>query len=154
MRIILLYYGLFLLLLIDEWVFIAHIIIKIWPVFVILFAKLHSVTRSIVFASKTIHNVFGSVNKLCQTKIILLRYGGRIRIRWYPVSNAHVITIFIAYMTYFRFPVFLVDIYTDSVIEKIHIHTMLKKWFDISKSISWFTSIDYQYNLNYEWFVR
>ena len=58
-----------------------------------------------------------------------MRYGGRIRIRWYPVSNAHVITIFIAYMTYFRFAVFLVDKYTDSVIEKINIHTMLTKMF-------------------------
>ena len=127
MRIILLYYGLFLLLLIDEWVFIVHIIIKIWPVFVILFAKLHSVTRSIVFATKTIHNVFQSINKLSQMKIILLCYGGLIRIRWYPVSNAHVITIFIAYMNYFRFVVFLVDKYTDSRIEKINTHTIFAK---------------------------
>ena len=63
-----------------------------------------------------------------------MRYGGLIRIRWYPVSNAHVISIFIAYMTYFRFAVFLVDKYTDSVIEKINIHTMLPKmiWYRCS----------------------
>ena len=88
-------------------------------------------------------------------KIILLCYGGLIRIRWYPVSNAHVITILIAYMNYFRFVVFLVDKYTDSRIEKINTHTIFAKMIKYQRLGKYFMIHIYWLPFHFKiWMVR